>query len=375
MKSTTPTSLSRFIPLLLGIAAVCLGWAMSSSLLARNDWNPSVFVKFPAEKPAELAYGTDMLGEVIPSGGFGHDGKYYFMQAMDPFYLSPDDHAVYLDRPTYRAQRMVYPTARRWLRPPASAGHGMGSAVHQHRGVGIRNLVDSAAGEGAGAVGVVWAGFPPQSGVLISSVIDTAEVLAMLFVVAAALMLLRERINASVAFFTLAVLTCETMLLAVVGAIAYTWHKKRSVPKAFAVPFIATGLWWLYLRAQLGHLGESVQDTKAIGLPFKGFYEAMQIWLSDPGSTVDMLMGIVLLAVSVLVVIRAIRNPNLLWSMGAGFVLLAVLMVEGVWRFYFDASRALVPVITIYLLAAPAPRRRRGELAEPIPVVADRPRV
>ena len=37
--------------------------------------------------------------------------------------------------------------------------------------------------------------------------------------------------------------------------------------------------------------------------------------------------------------------------MAAGFVLVAVLMAGGVWRFYFDASRALVPVITVYVLA------------------------
>ena len=62
-------------------------------------------------RPDELAYGEEILGDVVPSGGFGHDGKYYFMQAMDPFFMSPEDHAAYLlDRPTYRAQRMVYPT-------------------------------------------------------------------------------------------------------------------------------------------------------------------------------------------------------------------------------------------------------------------------
>jgi hypothetical protein len=163
------------------------------------------------------------------------------------------------------------------------------------------------------------------------------------------------------------------MLLATVGAIAYVWHQKRSVPKAFALPFAASAVWWLYLRLRLGHLDESVQDTKALGLPFKGFYEALQIWISDPGSEVDLIVGIVLLVVSVLVAIRAVTDRSLLGLMGAGFVLLAVLMVEGVWRFYFDASRALVPVITIYVLTVTASRQQQKRRPERTAVPVDQP--
>jgi hypothetical protein len=32
-------------------------------------------------------------------------------------------------------------------------------------------------------------------------------------------------------------------------------------------------------------------------------------------------------------------------------------MVEAVWRFYFDASRALVPVLTVYILSVAASRK------------------
>ena len=366
-------SFSRFIPLILGIAAVCVGWMMAASLLADNDWNPSVFVKFPEAKPLELAYGKEMLGEVIPSGGFGHDGKFFFMQAMDPFFLSPEDHAAYLDRPTYRAQRMVYPLL--------AGGFGLLPAQVVSWSLLLINMV--ALGVGTWLTALLarelglstWFGlaFLLNPGILVSSVIDTAEVLAMLFVVAAALFLLRERLGVSVFFLTLAALTRETMLLATVGAIVYVWHKKRSVPKVLFVPFVASAAWWLYVRLQLGHLDESVQDTQALGLPFKGFYEAFQIWISEPGSEVDLIVGIVLLVVSVLVAIRAVTDRSLLGLMGAGFVLLAVLMVEGVWRFYFDASRALVPVITIYVLTVSASRQRQKLQPKRIPVPVDQP--
>jgi hypothetical protein len=178
-------------------------------------------------------------------------------------------------------------------------------------------------------------------------------------------MLLRDRVVASAAFLTLAALTRETMLLAAIGAIAYVWHKRRRVPGVFIVPFVATGAWWFFVRAQLGHLDEGVQDTQALGLPFKGFFEAAEIWMSNPGSEVDLMMGVLLLVSSILVAVRAVRDRSLLGLMAAGFVGLAVLMVEGVWRFYFDASRALVPVITVYILTVAASRKR---LRHPNPV-------
>ena len=36
---------------------------------------------------------------------------------MDPLFLNPDDHARFLDRPTYRSQRMLYPTLAGLARP------------------------------------------------------------------------------------------------------------------------------------------------------------------------------------------------------------------------------------------------------------------
>jgi hypothetical protein len=330
---------------------------MAGGLLGDNDWNPSIFVKFPEAKPVELAYGNEILGEVIPSGGFGHDGKYYFMQAMDPFFSRPEVHAAHLDRPTYRAQRMIYPTL--------AGGFGLFSPSATAWNLLVINLV--ALGIGTWLTSLLakelglspWFGlaFLLNPGVLVSSMIDTAEVLAMLFLVAAALLLLRDRVVASAAFLTLAALTRETMLLATIGAIVYLWHTRRRVPGVFVVPFVATGAWWLFVRAKLGYLGEGIQDTEALGLPFKGFFDALETWLATPGSEVDVMMGVLLLVSSILVAFRAVKDRSLLGLMAAGFVVLAVLMVEAVWRFYFDASRALVPVLTVYILSVAASRK------------------
>ncbi len=205
-----------------------------------------------------------------------------------------------------------------------------------------------------------WFGlaFLLNPGIIVSSVIDTAEVVALTFMIAGALFVLRERTGLAVTFLTLAAMSRETMIFATIGAIAYLWHKKRSVPWVYSLPFIALGAWWLYLRVRLGGLDSSIQDTQAIGVPFNGFIEAMQRWLAEPGSEVDMAMGVLLLVLSVSIAWRAVRHRNLLLLMTAGFSLVAVLMVEQVWRFYFDASRALVPLVTMYVLASPALLRR-----------------
>ena len=67
-------------------------------LLALNDWNPSATVKFGETRSAQLAYGEELLGEIIVSPKGGHDGQFFFSQAMDPFYLEPM--YMHISRPT-----------------------------------------------------------------------------------------------------------------------------------------------------------------------------------------------------------------------------------------------------------------------------------
>jgi hypothetical protein len=144
------------------------------------------------------------------------------------------------------------------------------------------------------------------------------------------------------------------MIVAAVGAIVYIWRTERKVPLVLGLPFLTSAIWWLFLRIQIGYLDGGVQDVAAIGLPFKGFYDAMARWLSRTDSSVDMMFGLILLVVSLLIVKHAWRTPSLLGYMTAGFALIALAMVVDVWKFYFDASRALAPVITAYVLMVPA---------------------
>src|SRR5690606_18499636 len=71
-----------------GLIGLVIGAAVALNILAAYDWDTSVFIKFGARDTARQAYAERWLGpdiELAPN--MGHDGKFFFMQAMDPFYL------------------------------------------------------------------------------------------------------------------------------------------------------------------------------------------------------------------------------------------------------------------------------------------------
>jgi len=343
-------------PLLIGIIGMLISSFVVGSFVADNDWNPTTLVKFPEQDPAALAYAEDLLGDIVPAPGLGHDGKFYFVQAMDPFFLDPDQHAIYLDRPTYRAQRMIYPLL--------AGGFGLFSPgftvwamiVVNLIAVGVGTWLTALLARELGLPAFLGMAFALNPGILVSALVDTAEVFAMLFFVLAAFMILRDRMLAASIALTLAALTRETMILATFGVVAYLVLTKRRRPVHLALPIAISGIWWIYLRWRLGALTDSVQDTQAIGLPFAGFADAFQRWL-NPLEPADLLMGIVLVALAVIVPWRAIQGRSLVGLMAAGFSLIAIIMSEPVWLNYFDSSRVLAPLITAYLLMIPFPGR------------------
>lgn len=363
--TTRSAGLRQLIPVLVGLISLAVGLYISLPLLSGNEWNPSALIKFPEARPEQLGYGQRMLGDVVPAGGDGHDGKYFFMQAMDPFYQQPDDHAYQLDRPSYRAQRMVYPTIAGGfgLLPPLATAWSLWGVNMLALGIGGWLTARLALEMGLSA----WFGlaFVFNPGILVSSIIDTADVFAMVFFIASVLMLMRRRYTAGAVFLSLAALSRETMIVAAVGAIIYIWKTERKVPPVLGLPFVTSAIWWVYLRFQIGYLDSGVQDVAAIGLPFKGFYDAVVRWLTRPDSVVDMMFGLILLVVSLLIVKHAWRMPSLIGYMTAGFALIALAMVVDVWKFYFDATRALAPVITVYVLMVPAAARQARAEAGP----------
>jgi len=336
----------------IALIAVAASTLLVGRLLAPNDFDPSTTIKFGEVHEEQNAYGARLLGEIVVAPMGGHDGRFFFIQAMDPFYLEPDVHADHLDRPTYRAQRMVYPTL-------ASLG-GLMSPAATAWGLIIVNIVAMAVGTVytglmAARMGLsAWFGlaFLLNPGLIVDLGIDGAGIVALAAMMAAVYYVLGDAILPAAVALSVASLARETMLIAVAGLAAFYWLGKRRVSWSLTAPILAVGVWWGYVHWRLDD--GLAQDIQALDWPFVGFIDAFEGWMNTPGSWVDPAVGGVLLLVSAVVLIRSIRTPTALgWAVG-GFAFLGLIMSEPVWENWFDSARALAPVLTGYIILGPA---------------------
>jgi len=339
----------------IALIAVAVSTLLVGRLLAPNDFDPSTTIKFGEVHEEQNAYGARLLGEIVVAPLGGHDGRFFFIQAMDPFYFEPDVHADQLDRPTYRAQRMVYPTL-------ASLG-GLMSPASTAWGLIIVNIVAMAVGTVytglmAARMGLsAWFGlaFLLNPGLIVDLGIDGAGIVALAAMMAAVYYVLGDAILPAAVALSVASLARETMLIAVAGLAAFYWYKKRQITWPLMLPVVAVGAWWGYVHWRLDD--GLAQDTQALDWPFVGFIDAFEGWMNTPGSSIDLAVGGVLLLVSAVVLIRTIRTPTALgWAVG-GFAFLGLIMSEPVWENWFDSARALAPVLTGYIILGPAMTR------------------
>ena len=93
----------------LTVVSVLASCLIAFRIYQDNDSDITSFVAFGEDDPVSADYGRERLGEVFLRSELGHDGKFFFIQANDPFLLDPEANASYLDDPVYRAQRMLYP--------------------------------------------------------------------------------------------------------------------------------------------------------------------------------------------------------------------------------------------------------------------------
>ena len=348
---------------LLGLVAVGFSLFIVGRLLAPNDFNPTTTIKFGEIFAEQNEYASALLGDIVVAPMAGHDGKYFFTQAMDPFYLEPDVHATYLDRPSYRAQRMAYPTL-------ASIG-GLASPTVTAWGLIFLNVA-------AMTIGTIYTGlvatrmglsamfglaFLLNPGVLVDLTIDGAGIVALAAMMAGVFYAMEDKIWLSAIAMSVASLARETMLIAAAGLGLYLWFRQRRIPWRMSLPVISVAAWWAYVHWRLED-GLS-QDVQALGLPLAGFVEAFRGWIDRPDTAIDLALGLALVSVSVMVVIRSILTPTALGWSTAGFAILGLMMSEPVWRNWFDASRALAPVVTAFILIVAMPNERAGRSVAP----------
>jgi hypothetical protein len=334
--------------IVVGLVAMALSTLMAVRVLSEVGWDPTIFVAFGEEATPTREYAEERLGDVFLRPAQGHDGKFFFVQANDPWVVDPDSNAQVLDRPLYRSQRMLYPVL--------AGGVGFLDSEAIVWAMLVVNLIAMGVGTWATAQiavemgGSGWWGlaFALNLGFISEINIGGAGVVAAAAAFGAVLMFMKDRVPLGIAFLGVAALAREAMLIAVAGTALWLWvrHRRRTAVVTALIPGLAVVLWAAYLRVRIGE-GATASEVQEIGWPFVGFIEAFQSWSEDP---IDLAVGVVVMILFLLFTRRALIGGHLVGSAFLGFVLLGIVFTEQVWHSYFDITRAIAPIITSFVL-------------------------
>jgi len=334
------------------LVATLVGVLIVAASLLRHDGDIAGLIKFGAGDTVaqRTAHVEDVLGrDVATVDLLGHDGSMFFLQALDPFYLSPDEHAVHLDRPVYRAQRMLFPTV-------AGLGGLLPGEVMLWT-MGLTNVAALALGTvAAGRLstrlgGTHWLGlaFLLNPGVIFEFDISGAGILAFAAALWGTLRLEEGKHRQAIAWFVAAVLAREVMLLYLAGICVYRLWQTRRVPWLLGgIPALSAMAWAGYVRLRLDS-HDGVNEVQEFGPPFGGMLDSIENWMDNP---IDLGVVAGLIVVMPLLILRAWQRPNALAFGAIGFVLVAILMTQQVWWRFFDISRAVAPIITAYVITS-----------------------
>jgi hypothetical protein len=245
----------------------------------------------------------------------GYDGQFYYRLALAPFSVQPRVHGIRFDYPALRQQRIGYPLVV-WL-----------LSFGQPRVVPITMiLVNLAALVAIAAMGaLIVRGVAPEiagaavalyPSFLLTITRDLVEALEVCFVLAAVLSARRGRWWPTIAFLTLAVLTKETALLAIVGIFLWTLLARQfGRAAALTIPAIVHVLWKtsIFLR---WHLPMTFISDEHYALPFRTMIKTL---IHPPSRLV--FVEVLLLLTFMLIVAFTLRS-----SRAPGFVKVACVL-------------------------------------------------
>lgn len=354
--------------------AVAVHLVLAAGILLSFGRDPAALVAFygpdePDCPSCALVYerATDERGRPPERRGpAGHDGAQFWVLAHDPLLL---DDATFdqLDRPSYRARRVLYPL----LAAPA----GLVSAELRYWALLAVNLAAVAGGTWAAAVlartlgATTWAGlwFGLSPVAVFSTMFDLADALSLGLLIATVLALRRDRWGVATAAATAAVLAKEPALLAVVALAAWphglpTATVARRV-RLIAVPALVAAAWIGY--ATLRAAAEGSGTGELVGLPFSAYWTtATEAWIPF-GTWGDAAAGLSTLVLAGAVAARWWRRRTPELTMCLPYAAMAPFLSEGVIFRDENSLRALGPALTMLGLDVAAERATRRRATDP----------
>jgi hypothetical protein len=334
-------------PLLVAFIGLALSALLVGASLARVDWNPTLFVGFGEAARPTAQYAEERLDyDLLLRARQGHDGKFFFVQANDPWLLDPDGNAAILDYPIYRSQRMLYPLL--------AGGLGLLGPNSVVWGLLVVNVFAMALGTWATARiavhlggSALWGlGFVGNLGLIYALISDTADVVAAGLAFGAVVFLYRDRVRQASGLLAAAVLAREVMIVCAIGIAVWLYlrRRRRAALSTLITPSLALVAWQLYMRSRLT---PEESAPEALSPPFVGLFRAFPGWTDD---LLVLTTGVVMLALMVIYLVHWARSRTLLGWAFAGFVPLAIVLSHQVWGAIFDYSRAVAPWLTAALV-------------------------
>ena len=336
-------------PLVVGALGLLVGVVYVVRIMIPSGMDPTIMLAFGADSPVQSTYARALIGDVTVRDDFGHDGQVFFIHANDPWFLHPLSHAIHMDRPIYRGQRMGYPTIASGLGlfPPEVVIWTL--PLVNVLALGAGSMASSRLAQVLG--GSTWLGlaFCLNLGVLSEVDISGGGAVALAFGVWGVLAAEQGRMWPAAGALTGAALSRETMLASVVVLAWILWRRRIHLSWiVLALPISAVLLWGIYVRLRLSGL-PSTGIREFAAFPLAGPLEAFPFWRNEP---LNMLMIAAFLAVCLAFTIRAVRSQQLLAWWALPTLLIAAVLSVSVWRYPYDIARVLAPVFLAYPFVA-----------------------
>lgn len=335
----------------LAVAATICTVAVVVVQMQALDTDASLYLSFGEESTETLEYGRGRLGDVYVKPNLGHDGRLFYIAAHDPFLSDRSLYDDLFERPVYRAQRVLFPVL---IAPVLLIGEWAAvwwMLALNIGAIGIGTYLTARLAVSLGLSHWFGLGFVLNPGVWAELNAGGSGAIAWAFAVGALVAYRNEAFPAAAGLLTLAALGREAMVLVALGLAAATWRTDRRVATLLAaVPILAVGVWAIYVRIRLGEPLWASQ-SREFDLPFVGLFEAADEWLAR-SDTVRIAAGAAyaIILVRAAALIRRIPHP-IGWAV-AGFVAIAPFLSAAVWFDFWDISRAVLPVITGFVLLA-----------------------
>ncbi len=267
------------------MGAVLLTLVFCAPRLVSNDGDIASFLFMGETATAAPCLQGDFVDPPLVDHA-GHDGQMNYIMARD--LPNVDRSAGCLDWPQYRWQRILYPA----LAAPFGSGPSLVVAMVTINllAVGGAAVALARLARQASASPLAGLAIAVSPGIVMAVADSLADPLAYALGLAGVLAWRARRVGWAIVAFSLAGLTRETALLAVVAcALTATGPWRRRL--VLAVPFLITGAWALVVRQTVPARG-AIEAVSQLDLPFRAFFQ-------EGLGSLATLLGLCLLAVSI----------------------------------------------------------------------------